>query len=76
MKRIPVKIVYGFCSTKYDSIPFPGAQNLAYLKRHPLNNELFGFPGASIFAHLRVGGFVIERSIGVPDFQVCKTTHT
>lgn len=23
MKRIPVKIVYGFCSTKSDGIPFP-----------------------------------------------------
>lgn len=55
---------------------FPGVQNLTHLKLHPPNNELFGVPGANIFVHLGVGGFVTERSVGVPDFQVCKTTHT
>ncbi len=67
--------IKAFCRTV--SVPrnpmasrFPGAQNLTHLKLHPPNNELFGVPGASIFVHLGVGGFVTERSIGVPDFQV------
>ena len=45
-------------------------QNYAHLKQQPSDRQPVGVSGASIFAHLRVGGPGTERSIGVPDFQV------
>lgn len=39
-------------------------RNHAHLEPHALDNDRVGTPGASGFAHLRVGGFATGHSIG------------
>ena len=39
-------------------------RNHAHLEPHALDNDRVGAPGASGFAHLRVGGFATGCSIG------------
>ena len=45
-------------------------RNHAHLESHPIDSDRVGTPGASGFAHLRVGGFATGCSIGTKDFQV------
>ena len=60
----------------YWHLRLPGVKNSAHLEPHRLDNDRVGTPGASGFAHLRVGGFATGRSIGIYDFQVWKTLRT
>ena len=39
-------------------------RNHAHLESHPIDSDRVGAPGASGFAHLRVGGFATGCSIG------------
>ena len=39
-------------------------RNHAHLESHPIDSDRVGTPGASGFAHLRVGGFATGCSIG------------
>ena len=60
----------------YWHLRLPGVKTSAHLEPHPIDNDRVGTPGASGFAHLRVGGFATGRSIGTYDFQVRKTHRT
>ena len=47
-------------------------RNHAHLESHPIDSDRVGTPGASGFAHLRVGGFATQGVLLAPKTSRCE----